>query len=675
MTQSYPSICPYLGLAGEPTTTRTGPDTAHRCFAQQPVAAPDLSYQVAYCLSAAHDTCPFHDGADRRVVSHSSESSSPNRQPWRLWSWIALAAIALIAIAIYARDLLRPAASPAAPPIAVLPSPSPSLTPAPSPILTVAARAVVPTNTSEPGGRVLTLSPKAEEAGWFDSSEAGGNHLGDSFLYAGYFEGRAFISALRIELGSVPRGAPIRAATLALAGLNDSRFDPAAGGAWTAQLVTADALPDFAGATFQELFNAPTAVTLVPALYPADLGAGQTNTWVLDSTGRAWLEQQLLDGAPAVIARLSGPAGGADTLFAWDSGTGAATLGESPQLMLNLGAAPPTPPPLPTEAVIVATSTATPANVLTIAAEAWTATAVATTLGTYTPLPYRAVTPTPWPANLATVQAIAVLNGLPPIVQHTPTPGNAATAEADAALATAQAFLTGTPTATPKGAVTPVVLTPTPIPTNVLTAAARYFRATAEAATTGTPTPWPYNAVVATTTPPWIVITSTPAPGNAATAQAQAAYATAVSLVIGTFTPLPPNAATPTPAGFVPRPTTAAPPAQAETPAAGAVTATCPDPRVQITSPTAGQVVSGVFLIYGRAVHAAFALAILEVASGSPPAGDYVEFGRFDFPIAAGLIGWPDAPLADGIYTLRLTVRDEAGNVLPACEVAITVQN
>lgn len=633
------------------------------------MAAPDLGYQATYCLSAAHSACPFYDAAEGAEASDDAAPSGSRRRPWRLWGWVMLAAIALFALAVYAGDLLQPAGSPAALPIAatLTASPSPSLTPAPS--ATVAPRAAAVSPTSEPGGRVVALSPKAEDGGWFDSSEARGNHLGDSFLYAGYFGGRAFISALRIELGSVPRGAPIRAATLQLVGLNDSRFAQAAGGAWTVQLLAADALPDFSRATFQELFNAPAAVSLVPVLYPADLAIGQTNTWALDSTGRAWLEQQLLDGAPAVLVRLTGPAGGADTLFAWDSGAGAATSGESPQLVLSLGAAPPTPPPLPTEAVIVATATVTPANVLTVAAEAWTATAVAQTIGTYTPLPYRAVTPTPWPANLATVQAIAVLRGLPPIVQHTPTPGNAATAQADALLATAQAFLTGAPTATPKGAVTPIVLTPTPIPTNVLTAAARYFQATAEAAT-GTPTPWPYNAVVATSTPAWLVITSTPAPANAATAQAQAAYATAVSLVIGTFTPLPPNAATPTPAGFAPQPTAVAPPAQTGAPAAA-----CPDPRVQITNPTAGQVVSGVFLVYGRAVHETFAFAVLDVAGWSPPVGDYVELGRFDFPIQAGVIGWPDAPLANGVYTLRLTVADQAGNTLPACTVAITVQN
>ncbi len=125
----------------------------------------------------------------------------------------------------------------------------------------------------------------------------------------------------------------------------------------------------------------------------------------------------------------------------------------------------------------------------------------------------------------------------------------------------------------------------------------------------------------------------------------------------------------------MPRPTTAAPPSQTAGSAATAGRGGLPRSAAWITSPTAGQIVSGVFMVYGRAVHETFALATLEVASGSPPTGNYVELGRFDFQIPSGVIGWPDAPLPDGIYTLRLTVLDQAGNAAPACEVAITVQN
>ncbi len=100
--------------------------------------------------------------------------------------------------------MLRPATGPAALPAAEVASPSSQ----PDPLALTdhggCATRSSSHQTPEPGGRILTLAPKAKEAGWFSSSEAQGNHLGDSFLYAGYFGGQALISALRIELGSVP---------------------------------------------------------------------------------------------------------------------------------------------------------------------------------------------------------------------------------------------------------------------------------------------------------------------------------------------------------------------------------------------------------------------------------------------------------------------------------------
>lgn len=664
MTQTI--ICPYLGLAGDPTLSRTAPDTAHRCYAQVPPGTPDEAYQAAFCLAASHTDCAHYRApgaapADRQEARTSQPATWP-----RVLPWAGLIIVAAVVAFVYLRDWR------AAPPAAITPAPAvvtpmtvPSgETPLPTPVpVAPAAPAITSTFTPEPGGRILAIAPKAGNAGWFASGEARGNHLGDSFLYAGYFGGQVFISTVRFDLSSVPRGAPIRAATLQLTGLKGDRFNPAAGGTWSVQLLPAAALPDYARAGFQAVFNAQAAVTLVPTLYPADLTVGRPNTWAVDPGGREWLAGQLLDGATAVIARITGPSGGDDTLFAWDSGAGPATLGVGPQLILHLGPPPPTQPPLPTEAVIVATLTPTPENILTVAAQAWTATAVARTTGTYTPLPYRPVTPTPTPANLATVQALALLRGLPPVVPHTPTPANEATAIALALYATAQAFLTGTPTPPPADAVTPVVITPTPLPANVFTAAARILQATAKAATTGTPTPWPYNAVIATVTPPWIVITSTPLPANGATATAISAYATAVSLAIGTFTPLPPNAATPTPPGYVP-------PTPAPIPTSQAL---CPDPRARITSPAPGATVSGSLELRGTA---AFGYYILAVAPGSPPTGNYIEFGRITTPVADGQLGRFDTTsVRNGVYTLRLTVVDAAGNALPPCEVAVRVQN
>ncbi|MCX6032008.1 MAG: hypothetical protein NT169_22270 [Chloroflexi bacterium] len=557
MTHPTPNTCPHLGLAADRTLARTQPDTAHRCSAQTPPGTPDAAHQAAYCLAVAHTACPFYvEVEDKAEVEAESQArrarTSTRRRMLAYLPWIALALLLIVVAVVYGRDLLRPPA--ALPPGSSTLTPDPStltpvsslLTPDPG-LLTPATRLPTPTShpataTPEPGGQVLVLAPKAGEAGWWTSGEARGNHLGDSYLYAGYFSGQAFVAAARFELARVPRGAAIREATLRLTGLRDDRFRPEAGGTWQVQLLAADAVKEFARTDFQTLFNAPAAVTLFPAFYPVDLDVNRMQELRLDASGRAWLAEQIAAGAATVIVRITGPAGG-DTLFAWDSGAGPASGGNGPQIALVLAPAPATPPPLPTERVLVATLTPTPANVLTAAARVVPAT-------TGTPVGYRIVTPTPPPANLATAQAQAVARGLPPVVPSTATPANEATATANAAYATAVAVTTGTFTPVPTNAITPVMIPATPVPENIATAAAQALAATARAPL-GTPTPLPYNALIVTLTPRPFEVTATPTAANAATAIARSEYATAVAVVVGTFTPLPPQAivvrATPVP--------------------------------------------------------------------------------------------------------------------------------
>jgi len=562
MTQPTPATCPHLGLASDRTLARTQPDAAHRCYAQTPPAAPDEAQQIAFCLSAEHPSCPFYvEVEDKAEVKDKVEAGS--RSSFRRWlafvPWLALALLAIVVVFVYGRDLLRPpvALAPLVDPVVASPaagatstasptSAAGAATPTPALGVRSSASARLITSTPEPGGQVLILAPKAGDAGWWTSGEGRGNHLGDSYLYAGYFNGQAFVAAARFELARVPRGAPIREATLRVTGLRGDRFRPEAGGTWQVQLLAADAMKEFARADFQALFNAAAGVTLFPAFYPADLGENRMQELRLDASARAWLAEQVVNGAPAVIARIIGPAAG-DTLFAWDSGSGPASGGNGPQLALNLGPAPATPPPLPTQQVIVATLTPTPANVLTAAARVLTATSVAKA-GTPTPLTYRIVTPTPVPANLATAQALGFAQGLPAIVVATPTPANEATATYQALYATAVAVTTGTFTPIPTNAVTPIVVIPTPVSENVVTAAAQVLAATAQATEVGTATPLPFNAVIATVTPRPVVVTHTPVPANYATVVSQAAYATAVALIVGTFTPLPPNVVMATPA-------------------------------------------------------------------------------------------------------------------------------
>jgi len=520
---------------------------------------------------------------DRKVRPNARDDSSPFRQWLPLVVWGVVAVVVAAAVMVYFADVraarrVAPAAvaGPSATPLqgsaqdaSATPegagdAPSPSATPlqgsaqdassngagdAQAPSATpLAGDAQAPFGDAQDApsngtGRTVALGAREGEAGWWTGGDDRGNHLGDSFLYAGYAGGQPFIAAARISLSGVARGAPIRAGEVRLTGLDAARFDPNAGGTWSVQLLADATFPDLARTDFQTLFNAPAAVSLFPTFFAADLGVGEVNVAVLDEAAAAWLEAQLIDGATSVILRITGPAGGSDSLFAWDSGSGARTVGEGPSLVLDMGPAPTHTPPLPTEAVRVATDTPTPENVLTAMAYAQTMTAAPPG----TPA-YRFVTPTPSPANLATLQARALLGGFPPIAAHTATPVNEATAAWLNMLATAEAYLTGTPTPPPAGAVTPIIITPTPVPANIMTAAANALTATAEStAAIGTPTPWGFNVIVATVTPPRFVIVNTPQPTNAATRTAIAAYATAVAQLTGTFTPFPYDAVTATP--------------------------------------------------------------------------------------------------------------------------------
>ena len=411
------------------------------------------------------------------------------------------------------------------------PTATPAVTTTPVPVVPPSATLPVvrPSATPELGGKIVVVAPGATDLGWWASSDVGGIHLGDSFLYSGYVDDEVFVSAMRFDLRQVPRGAPIRAATLELTGLRDDKLDPAADAQWTIQFLDPKTLKDFVRSDFQTVFNAPAAVTLFPTLAAKDLGVRQVNAMTLDATAREWISQQMLDGATSVIVRLTGPVSGQPSLFAWDSGSGQMTQGSGPRLVVQMGAPPATPPPLPTLPTLVVTSTPTPANILTVAANALTATALARG-GTSEPSQYAVVTATP--ERL--------------VITYTPVPQNGATATAQAAYATAVAVTTGTFTPMPKNAITPIVVLPTPMPENVLTAAAQMVAAVAEIARNGTPTPLPYSAVVATVTPTPLVLVSTPRPLNVATARAMIAYATAAAMTTGTPTPLPPSVATPT---------------------------------------------------------------------------------------------------------------------------------
>jgi hypothetical protein len=407
---------------------------------------------------------------------------------------------------------------------------------------------LLPTVTPRPSeaGAPISLKPGAADVGWWRSGESGQSAAGDSYLNAGRLDGDTFVSAIRYDLRSVPRGAPIVSAELALTGLSDDRLDRTVPVNWLVQLISERDMGDFQQARYDDIYEAPVIVTL-PVLRSDAVGAGKLNQWRLDESARVWLESQVLAAASSVFVRIAPQfEDGGDTMMAWDSGAGSKSLGNAPTLTLNLGATPPTPPPVPTEDLLVATPTPTPQNIETVVALQMTETAQAVLGITNTPLPAYA-TPTPMAKSVATANAIARELGLPAVLLETPVPQSQAEADDLIAYATFVALTTGTYTPVPTAYVTPFLVVPPPPALNVATAVARPLDLPLDPAGT----PWPYNAIEGT----WVE--ATPTPGNVATAAAMVLQATAEAQQFGTatptawgqlvYTPVPPPQPTATP--------------------------------------------------------------------------------------------------------------------------------
>lgn len=140
-------------------------------------------------------------------------------------------------------------------------------------------------------------------------------------------------------------------------------------------------------------------------------------------------------------------------------------------------------------------------------------------------------------------------------------------------------------------------------------------------------------------------------PNAAPTAEGDAV----VELLLPTPTPLPAEPPTPEPA---------APPV---------ASSACADPRSLISSPGAGQSISGRVAIEGTARHEAFASYKVEAG----PAGAALNFiASGNSPIDGGVLGSLDsATLPNGPAVIRLTVIDQTGNYPPPCEITVTVAN
>ena len=153
-----------------------------------------------------------------------------------------------------------------------------------------------------------------------------------------------------------------------------------------------------------------------------------------------------------------------------------------------------------------------------------------------------------------------------------------------------------------------------------------------------------------------------------------------------TQTPVPDLTATPTP---TPTPTEEppeeAPPPQQEQAPPAIVPVTCSDSRLAIFSPGINQTVSGLIPITGRATHEHFDFYKLEIASGPNASQGFTWFDGSDRsgsggakggPVESGTLGhFNSEGVANGAYTIRLTVVDTSSNYPTPCQVSIIVQN
>jgi hypothetical protein len=176
------------------------------------------------------------------------------------------------------------------------------------------------------------------------SSEFQSRFTGDAHLYSGFLEGIVYISVVRFDLSQLPTDVSPVEATLRLTGLQDAELDRSAEVNWSVQLIAEDDLPALAEAGFVEVFTAPASITLSPSLQPANVAPGTVNEWQFDEEAVTWLHQQRLDGATAVMIRISPFPVIDGTLFAWDSGYGSESNGAIPELLLELEPARPTTP-------------------------------------------------------------------------------------------------------------------------------------------------------------------------------------------------------------------------------------------------------------------------------------------------------------------------------------------
>lgn len=197
--------------------------------------------------------------------------------------------------------------------------------------------------------------------------------------------------------------------------------------------------------------------------------------------------------------------------------------------------------------------------------------------------------------------------------------------------------------------------------------------------------PAPPIAATLTATPSLAVTELTSTPTTLAELTAPVLDSPSISVPGGLASIQPTAGATTSPPLPTPEPTNSPTPVPTATsvpiqnPPAIASVPICPAPQAVLTAPLTDQVLRGRVQIRGRAVHEQFNFYKLEMAAGADTQAGTAIFAYLaggQSPVENGVLAeWVTTTVANGTYTLRLTVVAEDGNYPPPCQVTVQVRN
>lgn len=240
--------------------------------------------------------------------------------------------------------------------------PAPTITPRPP--ATPTATPPGPTATPSPppaSGSTIFIIPYSSAVGWVRQADQQANHFGDDDMYTGISNRYVYHGAVQFDLSQIPVQARITAASVVLTGQTWIPPERPGSGSWWLEMLAPEIDPGWAGHTFANIRNARAIARIGGPMPESVLGPGRVNTLSFNDNSLRLLEERL-QTTRRVSFRLSGPEDSAEaSLFSWDSGYGAESIGAPPVLRVTYtldGSRPsPTPPPGPTPTPTTCTGT------------------------------------------------------------------------------------------------------------------------------------------------------------------------------------------------------------------------------------------------------------------------------------------------------------------------------